>query len=501
MPRHRLPQPPLCVPMAVHPPASQPQTRESPPSLDAEITRVFALQQAFKHRLRHTPAEARIARLKNLRAALFERRQALREAVYADFHKPPEEADLTELLPVVVEIDHAMRHLKRWMKPKRVRTPIKLLGTSSRVYYEPKGNGLIISPWNYPVNLTLGPLVGAVAAGCTAILKPSEYTPHAAQFIKALLGELFDEREVALFEGDHTVAQALLKHPFDHIYFTGSPAVGKIIMRAAAEHLTSVTLELGGKSPTIVDETADVAEAAIKIAFGKFANAGQTCIAPDHVYVHERLHDAFVEALRDRIHAFYGADTTAQTATADYARIVNDGHYERLHGLYEEALSQGAHAATGATGRPEIRYLAPTVLTDVPPGTRVMEEEIFGPILPVLPFATLEEVIDAINSRPKPLALYIFSHDNASIDKILHNTTAGGTCINDTLLHFLNPNFPFGGVNTSGIGKGHGHAGFLAFTNERAVLRQHLKHSLFKHFYPPFRKKTHTLIDLLLKYF
>ena len=487
--------------MEVQTTPSQPTTNGALAAVEDEIKRVFALQKAHRQPLRNTTARERIQKLKRLRAALFEHRQAIRDALYADFRKAPEEVDITEIFTVTTEIDHMARCLKRWMKPKKVRTPLTLLGTTSEVRYEPKGVGLIISPWNYPVNLTLGPLVGAIGAGCPVVIKPSEYTPHTTRLLKTMLAGLFDEREVAVFEGDYRVSQALLQHPFDHIYFTGSTAVGKLVMKAAAEHLTSVTLELGGKSPTIVDATADVEEAAAKIVFGKFTNKGQTCIAPDYIYVHETLHDAFVTALRDQIHAFYGEDAEARAATSDYACIVNDRHYERLRGLYQEALNRGAQAAIGASGNPEQRYLDPTVLTDVPLDAQIMQEEIFGPVLPILSFKTLDEAIDGINSRPKPLALYLFSYDKANIERVLSNTSAGGTCINDTLLHYLHPELPFGGIGASGIGKGYGYAGFLAFSNERPVLRQRLKNGPFKYFYPPYTKTTQKLIDLLLKWF
>ncbi len=470
-------------------------------ALDAETARVFRLQQENRPRVGSTTAGERIGKLKRLHAALFARRQAIRDALYADFRKAPEEVDLTEIATVSFEIGHTVKHLKRWMKPRKVRTPLTLLGTSSEIRYEPKGLGLIISPWNYPVDLTLGPLVGAIAAGCTAVVKPSEYTPHTARLLKEMLAELFDEGEVAVFEGDYTVAQALLKLPFDHIFFTGSPAVGKIVMRAAAEHLASVTLELGGKSPTLVDETADVEDAAAKIAFGKFTNKGQTCIAPDYVYVHERLHDDFVAALRRHIHAFYGEHAEARASTADYARIVNDRHHRRVRGLYEDALAAGATAAAGGTADPADRFIDPTLLTGVPLEARIMQEEIFGPVLPILPFQTLDEALATINGKPKPLALYIFSNDEDNIERILRQTSAGGTCVNDTLLHFLHPELPFGGVGTSGLGRGHGYATFQAFSNERPVLRQKLKNGPFKKFYPPYTDATRKLIDLLLKYF
>lgn len=469
-------------------------------AIKAEIARIFALQQANRQRLRDTKARERIEKLRRLRAALHDHRQDFHEAMYADFRKPAEEVDLTEIATVSIEIRHAIKHLRQWMKPKKVRTPLVLLGTASKIRYEPKGVALIISPWNYPIDLTLGPLVGAMAAGCPAMLKPSEYTPHTSRLLKTMLASLFDEDEVTLFEGDASVSQALLQHPFDHIFFTGSPAVGKMVMQAAAEHLSSITLELGGKSPTIVDETADVEEAATKIAFGKFANAGQTCIAPDYVYVHERLHDDFVAALAKEVQALYGSQPDTRATNADLAHIVNEKHFERLQNLRDAALAAGASAPFGGTDTPATRFLDPTFLTNVPLDAEIMQEEIFGPLLPILSFRSLDEVLATINSKPKPLALYLFSKSKPNIERILTHTSAGGTCINDTLLHFIHPHLPFGGVNTSGMGQSHGHYSFLAFSNERAVLRQKLKNSLFRRFYPPYTDAKRTLINWLLKY-
>ena len=465
----------------------------------AAMLRVFEQQQQHARFVRRTTAPERVRKLQRLRAKLEARRHAIHDALYADFRKPSEEVDLTEIMPVLLEIQHAAKHLADWMKPKKVSTPITLLGTSSEVRYEPKGVGLIIAPWNYPITLTLGPLVSAIAAGCTAVLKPSEYTPHTSGLIKELLGEVFEEREVAVFEGDYRVSQTLLELPFNHIYFTGSPQVGKIVMRAAAEHLASVTLELGGKSPTIVDETADVEDAAQKITYGKFANTGQTCIAPDYVYVHERIRPAFVEALRRQIQAFYGATPDARAASPAYARVINAKHHKRLTGLVDDAVERGARVQTGGTTDAEARFLDPTVLTDVPPDSQAMQEEIFGPVLPVLGFTSIDEVLATIHSKSTPLALYVFSQNEATIEYVLNHTTAGGTTVNDTLLHFMHPDLPFGGHNTSGIGKGYGHYGFLAFSNERAVLRQKLKHSPFKLAYPPYGPKTSKLIEWLMK--
>ncbi len=475
-----------------------PSHRPGSPNI-SEINRLFDIQSTNRQCLRDTTAADRIARLKSLRAALFERREALYAALSSDFHKAPEEVDLTEVSPVAVEIKHTIENLASWMKPKRVGTPLILLGTSSEIRYEPRGTALIIAPWNYPVNLTLGPLVGAVAAGCPAIIKPSELTPHTTAFIQHLLAVVFPENEVAVVPGDYRVAKELLKHPFDHIYFTGSPAVGKEVMRAAAEHLSSVTLELGGKSPTVVDASADVKDAAMKIAFGKFANKGQTCIAPDHVYVHESLHQQFIDCLTDQIRKFYGAGVGDREASPDYARIVTEGHYHRVTDLYVDAVSRGATAVTGATGDAGERFIDPTILTDLPPDARIMHEEVFGPVLPVVKFSSLDEVVSRINSGPRPLALYIFSSNRKSIEHLLAHTTAGGTCVNDTLLHYLHPELPFGGIGNSGMGQAHGYHNFMAFTNSRPVLRQRLKHAPFKHLYPPYTRTTRRLIDIMFK--
>lgn len=486
----------------MQPTTTQASVEDAPLQVNTiESERIFDLQRANRQALKDTTANARIQKLKSLRAVLLNHRQAIQDALYADFRKAPEEVDLTETFIVSSEISHAIKHLKKWMKPKKAPTPLTLVGTSSKVHYEPKGVGLIISPWNYPLNLTMGPLIGAISAGCPAIIKPSEFTPHTSRLMKSMLAEVFEEDEVAIFEGDYTISQALLALPFDHIYFTGSPAVGKIVMRAASEHLSSITLELGGKSPTIVDATADIEDAADKILFGKFSNTGQTCIAPDYVYVHKRIYDTFVETLHAKIKVAFGSNLEARVATSAYARIVNNKHFLRVQQLYEDALSMGAKRVVGASSDDSERFIDPTLLTDVPLDSTIMQEEIFGPVLPILTFQKIEEVLETINSRPKPLTLYIFSKHQPTIDWVLSHTTAGSTCINDTLLHFMHPELPFGGVNASGIGKGHGYYSFLAFTNERPVLRQHMKSSLFKKFYPPYTDTTRKLINLLMKYF
>ncbi|HJV49286.1 MAG TPA: aldehyde dehydrogenase family protein, partial [Geothrix sp.] len=437
--------------------------------MTSEVEALFARQRAARWRVAATSADQRKAKLQALLDALMAHRAEAQAALAADFRKAPEEVDLTELYPVISEIRDALRHLPRWMKPRRVPTPIGLLGSAGTIIHEPRGVVLIISPWNYPIYLTLGPLVSALAAGNCAVLKPSEFTPHTNAFLRKLLAGLFPEEEVALVEGEADVAQVLLALPFDHIFFTGSPTVGKSVMKAAAEHLASVTLELGGKSPVLVDADANLREAARKVAWGKGLNAGQTCVAPDYVLVHTRVHDSFVNELKGAFEAFYGASTEARRASPDLARIINDQHFTRIQALLS---GSAALVAFGGEADAATRYIGPTVLTDVSPSAPIMQEEIFGPLLPVLRVEDMDEAVAFVNARPKPLALYVFSGSGRAAQALLARTTAGGGCINDTVLHFVHTGLPTGGVNTSGFGKAHGRHGFEAFSNARGILRQ-----------------------------
>lgn len=469
-------------------------------SLESQIEHVFHLQKSAFKRQAPPSRERRADRLKRLRSLLMKRRADVQAALYADFRKAPEEVDATEISALKAEINHVLSNLKEWMAPHAVPTPSTLTGTSSAVRYEPKGVVLILSPWNYPVSLTFMPLVSALAAGNRAILKPSEFTPNATALMAEMVEQLFDEREVALFAGDKDVAQALFAQPFDHFYFTGSPGVGKIVMKAAAEHLASVTLELGGKSPALVDATADVEDAARKIAWGKFTNTGQTCIAPDYVLVDEQQEAAFVYALRRQLRAFYGATEEERKRSPDYARLVSDKHFAHVQGLLEDAREKGARVAEGGQTDASERYVSPTLLTDVPEGARVLEEEIFGPLLPVLPFDTLDEAVSAINARPNPLALYHFSESDGNVEYVLDRTTAGGTCVNDVLLHYLNPGLPFGGAGHSGVGRAHGFRGFQELSNERGVLRRSYGSSLMSWIYPPYDATARRLIDTMTRW-
>lgn len=462
------------------------------------ISEMFASQRSTALRWRTSTAAERIERIRRLRDAVQKAAPAIRLAAAADFRKPEAEVDLTELFTVVAEANMAIRRLKRWMKPQKVSTSLLMLGTQGRVEYQPRGRCLIVSPWNYPVNLSFCPLILALAAGNTAIVKPSELTPHLAAVMQGIIDETFPTDEVALIQGDAEVAQTLLSLPFDHIFFTGSPALGKLVMAAAARNLTSVTLELGGKSPTVVDASADIGVAVNNICWSKFMNNGQTCVAPDHVFVHESIADAFLEGMRARITAVYGGDASARFNSPDLARIVNARHTARVRSLLDDARARGAHIVVGGEVREESCFIAPTVLDRVPVDAAIMREEIFGPLLPVIRFSALDEVIERINADEKPLALYLWGRDRQRIRTLLDRTSSGGACVNNTVVQVLHPNLPFGGVNHSGLGSTHGEFGFRAFSHPRAIADTRI--ALVSLFYAPYTARVRTLIRLVLRW-
>lgn len=466
----------------------------------APMKQVFEQQRQTAQAWRSSTAEERIERLQNLKIWIAQNRNAIHEALYNDFRKPNPETDTSEIYPVQAEIRHAIKHLKDWMKPGKVKTPLSFIGTRSYIQYEPKGVSLIIAPWNYPFNLLVVPLASALAAGCPAILKPSEETPHTAKLLERMVREVFQPHEVAIFNGGKDVAQELLKLPFDHIFFTGSPQIGKIIMKAAAENLSSVTLELGGKSPAIVDYTANMKETAERLAFGKWLNAGQTCIAPDYILVHERVSEHLVQELQKAIGNMYGGEGEASKQSHDYARIINRRHFERLQKALQEAVKGGATVESGGAFDEEEYFISPTIVSDVPEESALMQEEIFGPILPIRRYSKLEEAISYINARPNPLALYLFSGRKEIEQQVLQRTSAGGVCVNEAVIQFVHPGLPFGGAGSSGLGKSHGHWGFLAFSNEKPVLHQRSGLSSSSMLRPPYTPKVQKIINAVLKY-
>ncbi len=400
--------------------------------------------------------------LEALRAMVKEEESGVLDALHTDLRKTPAESRITETDFVIEEIDHALSHLDDWARPAREPTPIFLQPGSCQVVWEPLGVVLIIGTWNYPFHLMIAPLVASLAAGNAAVLKPSEIAPATADLIADIVPRYLDSRAVVVVAGGVPETTALLEQRFDRIFFTGSGRVGRIVMAAAAKHLTPVTLELGGKSPCIVDASAKLGVAARRIAFGKFSNAGQTCLAPDYVLVHRDLVDDFVSAMADTIRDFYGPNPQQ---SEHYARVVNGQHHARLVSLLNdgEAVVGGEHDAADL-------YVAPTLLRGVDPSSPVMQEEIFGPILPVLEIEDADEAIQFVNERGKPLALYVFAEDDEVVARIIHGTSSGGVCINDTVAHSAAPDLPFGGVGESGMGKYHGEWGFREFSNAKAVL-------------------------------
>jgi aldehyde dehydrogenase (NAD+) len=447
------------------------------------------------------PLINRKRRLRSLASWIKANQPVIQQGIYADFRKPEVEVQATEIYPVLAEIDHVLDQLDRWVKPKKIDAPFTMLGTRSFVAYEPKGVCLIISPWNYPFNLAIGPLVCALAAGNRVVLKPSEITPHTSAVIGEMCRSLFEDTVVAVCEGGPEVSEQLLKLPFDHIFFTGSPSIGKVVMKAAAENLSSVTLELGGKSPTIVTPTAKLKDAAKRIAVAKFINNGQTCIAPDYIMVHQSVVTEFISRLKIEVIQLFSDGGKPLQESPHYARVVNDKHFSRVNACVQDALERGATIELSGPVDPASRFIHPMILTQVPDNARLMEEEIFGPVLPVLTYDSLDEAINRINQRPKPLALYLFTSSKKEQRKVLERTSSGGVCINDCAIHFLHPYLPFGGVNNSGIGKSHGYFGFLAFSNEKAVVRQRNGITSFQLFYPPYTARVKRMMNWFIKLF
>ncbi|WP_270179689.1 aldehyde dehydrogenase [Alkalihalobacillus sp. CinArs1] len=405
--------------------------------------------------------------LEKLRDAIKEYEEEVLHALKTDLHKSEWEAYTTEIGFLLEEIKFTIKHLKEWMKPESVKTPMTHIGSKSHIHSEPFGVTLIIAPWNYPFQLQLAPLVGAIAAGNCAVLKPSELTPTVSHVLAKLIRENFEEKYISIVEGGVQVSTELLKQPFDHIFFTGSVPVGKIVMEAAAKQLIPVTLELGGKSPAIVEKDANLTLAAKRIMWGKFTNAGQTCIAPDYLYVHRDVKSDLLKKMQDVLYEFYGDDPISDEK---YAHIVSDKHFERLKSF----LSDG-DVIIGGQHKAEERVIAPTLLDNISWEDPIMQDEIFGPLLPILEFDDLQDVVTEVRKRPKPLALYFFSESDEKQDYITDNLSFGGGCMNDTLMHIVSPYLPFGGVGTSGTGSYHGKASFDAFSNTKSIVKQTTK--------------------------
>lgn len=403
----------------------------------------------------------RLKALRRLRDAILSHEHSLCEALYLDLHKSYEEAYLTEISILLGEIDNFLEHLPRWAAPSKKRTPLKLFPARSAVITEPLGVALIIAPWNYPVQLLLNPLIGAIAAGCTAVLKPSPYVPHVAEVLERLVRATFDEEYVAVVQGHRDVNTALLEERYDVIFFTGSPELGRVVMRAAAENLTPVVLELGGKSPVVVDTTADITLAAKRIAWGKTLNAGQTCIAPDYLLLHRDVKSAFVEAYRKALVELHGEDARR---SKHYVRMVSDRAFRRVTSY----LNEGSVIVGGAADASE-RYIEPALLDNVGRDAAVLREEIFGPVLPIVEYEDVDDAIGYILDGEKPLALYVFAKEDVA-KRVIRHTSSGGACINDVIMHIANEHLPFGGVGNSGMGRYHGRDSLYSFSHRRSVL-------------------------------
>jgi aldehyde dehydrogenase (NAD+) len=464
---------------------------------DDRLLALFDGQRKTALAWRTSTAAERVARIRRLLAAIQDHRAELLAAAAADFNRPAAEVCLTELVGITREAKTAMRQTARWMKPRRRATTLVGFGTAAWVRPEPRGRSLIVSPWNYPFVLTFGPLISALAAGCPAIIKPSEITPRHAALISRVVAAAFPPAEVAVVEGDATVASGLVALPFDHIFFTGSTTVGRSVMAAAARNLSSVTLELGGKSPAIVDASADLDQAAKVIMAAKFINDGQTCIAPDHVFVEESVREGFTHRCLSWLAHTYGGSVEPQRNNPNIARVVSDRHTARLAQLLEEATAAGAKVLAGGVVDREARFIAPTLLADVPAHVGLMREEIFGPILPLIAYTSLDAVLAAINEAPKPLALYVWTKHRRVADRVIAETSSGGACHNHCLIQFAHGNVPFGGVNASGLGSSHGPWGFAAFSHERAVVRNRVM--LADRLFPPYTRLKQWAIDWLAR--
>ena len=434
------------------------------------------------------PTEFRKEMLKRLQRAIRANEKLLADALKQDLNKSETESYMCETGMVLEELSYHIKHVAKWAKERRVKTPLAQFSAKSYISPEPYGVALIVSPWNYPVQLCLNPLIGAISAGNCAVVKPSAYAAATSAAIAKLIGDTFPPEYIAAVEGGRAENQALFEEKFDYIFFTGSVEVGKAVMQAAAKHLTPVTLELGGKSPAIVDETADIKLAARRIAFGKVLNAGQTCVEPDYLLIHRSVKDAFISAYRDALEQFF-----PNGDMRDMVNIISEKHYNRVKGLI-----QGESIALGGTFDDERRFIAPTLLDDVSPYAPIMQQEIFGPVLPMLCFDTLSEVISFVNSRPKPLAFYKFTADKAAERRLLDSCSFGGGCVNDTIIHLASSALPFGGVGESGMGSYHGKKSFDTFTHERSIVNKSTKIDLPMRYFP-YSKKKLRIIKMFMK--
>ena len=457
----------------------------------SEINRIFKLQSdpINTTRLRNSSYKERVEKIKRLESFILNEsnHQIIADALYKDLRKPNEEVITTEITPTLLNIKHVLKNLKNWMKDEHVPSPITMVGMSSYIKYVSKGTLLLISPWNYPIFLSLYPLIYAIAAGNAIILKPSEISSYTSKAIANIVQTIYEKHEVAVVEGSVEEATELLKLPFNHIHFTGSPNVGKIVMKAAAENLSGVTLELGGKSPVIIDGTGDTKEIAEKTAWGKTLNCGQTCIAPDYVLIQEKELESFISEFKTAVNKFYNAHNNGLDKAAEYGRIIDDKNFSRVETILNDAVKKGATIVFGGEHIREDKFMEPTLLTNVTNDMLVMQEEIFGPILPIMTYNKNSDVIQLLQKMPSPLAIYIMSSKKKNIEYFLDHTVSGGVGINELMLTPVNPGLPFGGINNSGMGKSGGKHSFTDFSNEKGIVKKNFG-NLLKLVYPPYKK-------------
>ncbi len=461
------------------------------------INEIYDLQISNKEVIRKLTINERITLLHHLEKSILANRNKIVEGLHLDFRKSKIEAESTEIFPVLSEIRLFRKKLKKWAKTKTISNNIVFFGSDAKIQYEPKGNCLIISPWNYPFQLSIIHLIACVAAGNTAIVKPSEFSPNTNKVLREIINEVFKPNHVALIEGEIEETTHLLSKKFDHIHFTGSPKVGKVVMEAGAKHLTSVTLELGGKSPLIIDDTLDIKTVVAKASWGKLINNGQTCIAPDYILIKENRLNEFIEAFKEHINNVFKEDPEQ---SPDLARMINTRNFARVKNLIEDAINKGANCPFGNVYNEENLYIKPTLLTNLSADALILEEEIFGPVFPIITYKTDKDVTNYINKGEKPLALYIFSKDQKFIQNICNQTSSGAVLINETLLHIMHPNLPFGGVNNSGIGVSTGRFGFEDFSHAKPVLNVNQLFSPTRFLNYPYNSFTQKLIDFMIKY-
>jgi len=466
--------------------------------MDSTLKQIFEQQRIFfNEQLRYQEIRFRKQKLKSIRKWILNNQKEIREALYEDLRKPEPEADFGDVKPVLWEIDHTLEKIDEWVRERRVENITAMYGVKPSVLFEPMGVVLIIAPWNFPFNLSIGPLVSAIAAGNCVVLKPSEYSGTTTKIISKMIESLFSEKEVKVISGEADVAEALLKLPFNHIFFTGSTDVGKKVMKAAAENLSSVTLELGGCNPVIIEDSADLKDAAQKVLFGKFVNAGQSCLSVNTIFIDYKVKEKFEKILIEYFHKFYPDFKSGKMK--DMASIINQKHADRLCSIVDSTIVSGAKNLLDKI-QPRENFVPPVILTNVSWEANILKTEIFGPVLPIVGYKKVSEAINFIRANHKPLALYIFSKEQDSVDYISQSLSSGAICVNDTTLHFVHPYLPFGGVNYSGIGKAHGYSGFKAFSNERAILKQRVGFTAAKLIYPPYNKKVKFFIRFIMKF-